>query len=72
MLYLPCLISVLCVYLMLFSWFDRYMGFLADSGLLDRLTAITVRGRGLDTRLLLCEHAEKIQAAIAVRKTHNQ
>ena len=51
---------------------DRYMGFLADSGLLDRLTAVTVRGRGLDTRLLLCEHAEKIQAAMAVRKTHNQ
>ena len=51
---------------------NRYLGFLADSGLLDRLTAVSVRGRGLDTRRVLCEHAEKIQAAISVRKSHNQ
>lgn len=55
-----------------FQAHSRYVQFVSDVGLLDRLTSIRVRGRPMLTRLLLCEHAEKIQAAITLRKLHNQ
>lgn len=50
----------------------RYVQFLSDVGLLERLTCVSVRGRPILTRLLLCEHAEKIQSAITLRKLHSQ
>ena len=55
-----------------FQAHSRYIQFVTDVGLLDRLTRIHVRGRPMPTCLLLCEHAEKIQAAITLRKLHNQ
>ena len=55
-----------------FQAHSRYVQFLTDIGLLDRLTCIRVRGRSMPTCMLLCEHAEKIQAAITLRKLHNQ
>lgn len=55
-----------------FQAHSRYVQFLMDIGVFDRLTCVRVRGRSMPTRLLLCEHAEKIQAAITLRKLHNQ
>ena len=55
-----------------FQAHSRYVQFVIDVGLLDRLTCVHVRGRLMPTRLLLCEHAEKVQAAITLRKLHNQ
>ena len=55
-----------------FQAHSRYVQFLIDVGLLDRLTCVRVRGLSMPTRLLLCEHAEKIQAAITLKKLHNQ
>lgn len=46
-----------------------FMNFLLQAGLLDRLGQVTVRSSPMATRLLLCEHAEKLQAAM-VLKTH--
>jgi len=37
-----------------------------------QLTCVHMRGRPMLTRQLLCEHAEKITAAIILRKMHNQ
>ena len=54
-----------------FQAHTRYVQFITDVGLLDRLTCVRVRGHVMLTRLLLCEHAEKIQAAITLRKLHN-
>lgn len=51
---------------------NRYYQFLEESGLIVRLTRLTVSGRVLDTMSILCEHAEKIQAAMSVRRIHNQ
>ena len=51
---------------------NRYIHFLTDSSLIERLTCVTMRGQILQTRKVLCEHAEKIQAAISVRRTQNQ
>ena len=55
-----------------FQAHSRYVQFLTDVGLLDQLTCVRVRGRAMPTSMLLCEHAEKIQAAITLRKLHNQ
>ena len=55
-----------------FQAHSRYVQFLTDVGLLDRLTCVRVCGRAMPTRLLLCEHAEKIQAAVTLRKLHSQ
>ena len=49
----------------------RYVQFLIDVGMMDRLTCVRVRGHPMSTRLVLCEHAEKIQAAITLRRMHN-
>ena len=55
-----------------FQAHSRYVQFVTDVGLLDRLTCVRMRGRSMPTCLLLCEHAEKVQAAITLRKQHNQ
>ncbi|XP_055060276.2 nuclear pore complex protein Nup133 isoform X1 [Misgurnus anguillicaudatus] len=46
------------------------MDFLLQTGLLDRLTSATVRSNPMATRLLLCEHAEKLSAAIVLKNHH--
>jgi nuclear pore complex protein Nup133 len=50
----------------------RLMQFIGDCGLLKKLSCVTVRGQPMRTTHLLCEHTEKIVAAIALRKAHNQ
>lgn len=39
-------------------------------GLLERLSSTTVRASPMATRLLLCEHAEKLTAAIVLKNHH--
>lgn len=39
-------------------------------GLLGRLGSFPVRSTPMATRLLLCEHAEKLSAAIALKNHH--
>ncbi|XP_051749534.1 nuclear pore complex protein Nup133 [Ctenopharyngodon idella] len=46
------------------------MDFLLQTGLLDRLTSTIVRSSPMATRLLLCEHAEKLSAAIVLKNHH--
>ncbi|XP_043093975.1 nuclear pore complex protein Nup133 isoform X2 [Puntigrus tetrazona] len=46
------------------------MDFLLQTGLLDRLTSTAVRMSPMATRLLLCEHAEKLSAAIVLKNHH--
>lgn len=47
-----------------------FMDFLQQVGLLDRLSQVTVRSAPMATRLLLCEHAEKLQAAMVLKNHH--
>ncbi|XP_040926973.1 nuclear pore complex protein Nup133 isoform X2 [Betta splendens] len=47
-----------------------FMDFLLQVGLLDRLSCVTVRSSPMATRLLLCEHAEKLQAAMVLKNHH--
>uniref|UniRef100_A0A8C7C8X7 Nuclear pore complex protein Nup133 n=1 Tax=Oncorhynchus kisutch TaxID=8019 RepID=A0A8C7C8X7_ONCKI len=47
-----------------------FMDFLLQVGLLDRLGQTTVRSSPMATRLLLCEHAEKLQAAMTLKNHH--
>uniref|UniRef100_A0A3P8VTS3 Nuclear pore complex protein Nup133 n=1 Tax=Cynoglossus semilaevis TaxID=244447 RepID=A0A3P8VTS3_CYNSE len=47
-----------------------FMDFLLQVGLLERLGQVTVRSSPMATRLLLCEHAEKLQAAMALKNHH--
>ncbi|XP_038160788.1 nuclear pore complex protein Nup133 isoform X2 [Cyprinodon tularosa] len=49
-----------------------FMDFLLQMGLLDRLSQVTVRSSPMATRLLLCEHAEKLQAAMVLKTHHNK
>lgn len=49
-----------------------FMDFLLQVGLLDRLTQVTVRSSPMATRLLLCEHAEKLQAAMVLKNHHTK
>ncbi|KAI5089830.1 nuclear pore complex protein Nup133, partial [Silurus meridionalis] len=49
-----------------------FMDFLLQTGLLDRLTWTTVRSSPMATRLLLCEHAEKLSAAVALKNHHSK
>lgn len=37
-----------------------------------QLSVVTVRGSLMSTRLLLCEHVEKLEAAIALRELHTE
>ena len=41
-------------------------------GLLDRLSQVTVRSSPMATRLLLCEHAEKLQVAMVLKNHHTK
>lgn len=41
-------------------------------GLLDRLGQVLVRSTPMATRLLLCEHAEKLQAAMVLKSHHSK
>uniref|UniRef100_A0A8C3A3Y0 Nuclear pore complex protein Nup133 n=1 Tax=Cyclopterus lumpus TaxID=8103 RepID=A0A8C3A3Y0_CYCLU len=49
-----------------------FMDFLLQVGLLDRLGHSTVRSSVMATRLLLCEHAEKLQAAMVLKNHHTK
>ncbi|XP_024116455.1 nuclear pore complex protein Nup133 isoform X2 [Oryzias melastigma] len=49
-----------------------FMDFLLQVGLLDRLTQVTVRSSPMATRLLLCEHAEKLMAAMVLKNHHTK
>uniref|UniRef100_A0A3P9LE41 Nuclear pore complex protein Nup133 n=1 Tax=Oryzias latipes TaxID=8090 RepID=A0A3P9LE41_ORYLA len=49
-----------------------FMDFLLQVGLLDRLTQVTVRSTPMATRLLLCEHAEKLMAAMVLKNHHTK
>lgn len=41
-------------------------------GLLERLSEATVRSSPMATRLLLCEHAEKLQAAMVLKSHYSK
>uniref|UniRef100_A0A3B4DZX2 Nuclear pore complex protein Nup133 n=1 Tax=Pygocentrus nattereri TaxID=42514 RepID=A0A3B4DZX2_PYGNA len=47
-----------------------FMDFLLQTGLLDRLSSASVRSSPMATRLLLCEHAEKLSAAVVLKNHH--
>ncbi|XP_048844114.1 nuclear pore complex protein Nup133 [Brienomyrus brachyistius] len=49
-----------------------FMDFLQQVSLLERLTSVTVRSVPMATRLLLCEHAEKLSAAIVLKNYHTK
>lgn len=49
-----------------------FMDFLLQVGLLDRLGQVPVRSTHMATRLLLCEHAEKLQAAMVLKNHHSK
>ncbi|GLD68181.1 nuclear pore complex protein Nup133 [Lates japonicus] len=49
-----------------------FMDFLLQVGLLDRLGQVMVRSSPMATRLLLCEHAEKLQAAMVLKNHHTK
>uniref|UniRef100_A0A8D3BKD8 Nuclear pore complex protein Nup133 n=1 Tax=Scophthalmus maximus TaxID=52904 RepID=A0A8D3BKD8_SCOMX len=49
-----------------------FMDFLLQVGLLERLGQVTVRSAPMSTRLLLCEHAEKLQAAMVLKNHHTK
>lgn len=49
-----------------------FMDFLLQVGLLDRLSQVTVRSSPMATRLLLCEHAEKLQVAMVLKNHHTK
>ena len=52
---------------------DKYLHFLEDVGLLERVTSTLYHGSAVPTkRLLVGEHAELLQAAVTLRQQHNQ
>ncbi|XP_037676723.1 nuclear pore complex protein Nup133 isoform X3 [Choloepus didactylus] len=48
------------------------MEFIHQVGLFGRLSTFPVRGMPMATRLLLCEHAEKLSAAIVLKNHHSR
>lgn len=50
---------------------NKYIQFLADVGLLGRLTCVTHHGEVVSTNRLLCEHGELLEAAKTLRKIHD-
>uniref|UniRef100_A0A8C9DJM0 Nuclear pore complex protein Nup133 n=1 Tax=Prolemur simus TaxID=1328070 RepID=A0A8C9DJM0_PROSS len=48
------------------------MDFIHQVGLFERLGTFPVRGLPMATRLLLCEHAEKLSAAIVLKNHHSR
>lgn len=51
---------------------DRLMQFFIDTGILARLTVVTVHGRRLRTADYLSEHAEKLVAAMTMKQLPNE
>lgn len=51
---------------------NKYVQFLKDVGLLDRLTCLTHREKQLPICKLLCEHGELLHSALTLRKLHNK
>ncbi|KAM4041959.1 nuclear pore complex protein Nup133 isoform 2-T2 [Anomaloglossus baeobatrachus] len=49
-----------------------FLDFLHQVGLFDRLSTCQVRGSTMASRLLLCEHAEKLSAAIVLKNHHTK
>ncbi|XP_069708377.1 nuclear pore complex protein Nup133 [Phaenicophaeus curvirostris] len=49
-----------------------FVEFLHQVGVFERLGIIPVRGMPMATRLLLCEHAEKLAAAIVLKNHHSR
>uniref|UniRef100_A0A8C6X5B8 Nuclear pore complex protein Nup133 n=1 Tax=Naja naja TaxID=35670 RepID=A0A8C6X5B8_NAJNA len=49
---------------------SMYIDFLRQVDLFGRLDCVQVRGMPMASRLLLCEHAEKLAAAIALKNYH--
>ncbi|XP_063773624.1 nuclear pore complex protein Nup133 [Pseudophryne corroboree] len=49
-----------------------FLDFLHQVGLFDRLSTCQMRGITMATRLLLCEHAEKLSAAIVLKNHHTK
>uniref|UniRef100_H3B1I6 Nuclear pore complex protein Nup133 n=1 Tax=Latimeria chalumnae TaxID=7897 RepID=H3B1I6_LATCH len=49
-----------------------YIDFLHQVGLFHRLSSVSVRGTLMATPLLLCEHAEKLSAAIVLKNHHSK
>nr|XP_020137035.1 nuclear pore complex protein Nup133 isoform X2 [Microcebus murinus] len=48
------------------------MDFIHQVGIFERLGTFPVRGMPMATRLLLCEHAEKLSAAIVLKNHHSR
>ena len=51
---------------------NKYIQFLVDIGLFNRLTYVSRDDEVIPTIKLLCEHGELLQAAITLRKLHNR
>ncbi|XP_065836499.1 nuclear pore complex protein Nup133-like [Oscarella lobularis] len=51
---------------------DLFLQFLSDAGFLPHLRVVGVDDRRLPTVFALCEHQEKVVAAIELRKKHNE
>nr|XP_019610340.1 PREDICTED: nuclear pore complex protein Nup133 isoform X2 [Rhinolophus sinicus] len=49
-----------------------FMDFIHQVGLFERLGTFPVRGAPMATRLLLCEHAEKLAAAVVLKNHHSR
>ncbi|XP_008933949.1 PREDICTED: nuclear pore complex protein Nup133 [Merops nubicus] len=49
-----------------------FMEFLHQVGVFERLGSFPARGLPMATRLLLCEHAEKLEAAIVLKNHHSR
>ncbi|NXQ12626.1 NU133 protein, partial [Peucedramus taeniatus] len=49
-----------------------FIEFLHQVGVFERLDSFPVRGMPMATRLLLCEHAEKLAAAIVLKNHHSR
>lgn len=56
-------------YIFLFFFFSPFFG---EVGLFRRLGSYPIRGTPMTTRLLLCEHAEKLSAAITLKNHHSR
>lgn len=50
---------------------NKYVQFLSEVGLLERLTCVTHSGDVVPTCKVLCEHGELLEAAKTLRKMHN-
>ncbi|OXB74968.1 UNVERIFIED_CONTAM: hypothetical protein H355_011764 [Colinus virginianus] len=49
-----------------------FVDFLHQVGIFERLGSFPVRGMPMATRLLLCEHAEKLAAAVVLKNHHSK